>query len=125
MSDQQTQIHRAWEKFLNPEILKSNLVACSLFIATYEILRTSIIDQIKSFFTQGFDGSNWTLSPDYQVKVLSLNKSPFLASQLWLKEMAAINDSDVAAIQQIHDHRNVLAHDLPKVLDNSRNRGQY
>ena len=44
-----------WAKFLNPESLKSNLIAASLFLAAYETLRASAIEQIRSFLTIKFN----------------------------------------------------------------------
>ena len=114
--NEQGKAFRGWDKFLNPDVLKGNLITCSLYIATYEALRTSVIDRIKDFFTNGYGKDGPTVSQDYQDKVLSLNRSSFLASQLWLKEMGAIDADDVCSIHQILDHRNALAHDILRFL---------
>ncbi len=37
------------EKFLNPDTLRGNLIAASRFLAAYETLRASIMDQIRGF----------------------------------------------------------------------------
>jgi hypothetical protein len=38
------QAEDSWDKFLNPETLRANLIAASIFITSYEILKGSIID---------------------------------------------------------------------------------
>lgn len=40
----------AWERYLNPEILRTNLIVASLFITAFEMLKDSIIGQVKYFF---------------------------------------------------------------------------
>ena len=57
-----------------------------------------------------------SLGEDYETKVLCLDKSPLRASLLWLKNMSVIDDPDIAEIDRIREHRNELAHDLPKFL---------
>jgi hypothetical protein len=116
MDEQREQAYRGWSKFLNPEVLRTNLITASIFLATYEMLRASVIDRIRNFFTHDFDENGGIVSEDYQAKVLSLDKSPLRASLLWLKGMSVLDDSDIAHVDQIREHRNALAHDLPKFL---------
>ena len=116
MDKRKEEAHRSWAKFINPEFLRGNLIAASIFLAAYETLRASIIDRIQDFFTTGFDESGWIISEDYKNKVLSLDKSPLRASLLWLKEMSVISDADIELVQAIREHRNELAHDLPKLI---------
>jgi len=116
MNEQRDQARRGWAKFLNPEALRSNLIAASLFLAAYETLRASIIDRIRGFFTHDFDENGMIVGEAYGTKVLSLDKSPLRASVLWLKEMSAIDDFDIAQIDRIREHRNELAHDLPTFI---------
>jgi hypothetical protein len=113
--------HRAhavasWAKFLNPETLRANLITASIFLAAYETLRASVIDHIRGFFTDGFDENRPITSDDYRTKVLSLDKSPLRASLLWLKQMGVVDDSDITRVDQIREHRNEVAHDLPKFI---------
>lgn len=102
----------SWERFLNPEILRTNLIIASLYIAAFEMLKDSIIERIRSFFTNGFDESGWIVSKDYEVKVLSLNKSPVYASLEWLKNMEVVEDQDIDDFNKIKNCRNELAHEI-------------
>jgi hypothetical protein len=113
MSDQST---TSWERFLNPDTLRPNLIAASIYISSFEILKTTIVDRIKDFFTNGFDQNGWRVSPEYQSTVLSKNRSAAYASLAWLKERDAIDDSDMAAFEKVKELRNKLAHQLSRVL---------
>jgi hypothetical protein len=109
-------VYRSWAKFLNPESLRGNLIAASIFLTAYELLRTSVIDRIRDFFTYEFNEHEGVASEDYKDKILSLDKSPLRASLLWLKKMTAIDDTDIELVDKIRKHRNELAHNLPKFI---------
>jgi hypothetical protein len=116
MDNQKKQAFRDWEKFLNPEALQGNLITASIFLAAYEILRASIIDRIRDFFTRGFDENGLIINESYRNEVLSLDRSPLRASLLWLKESSAIGNAEIELVNAIREHRNELAHDLPKFI---------
>lgn len=116
VNSQHQKVIRGWAKLLNPVALKDNLIVASLFLAAYETLKTAIIDQIRNFYCCGFNEQGEIISPNYQAKVLALDKSRLLASLLWLKNNNAIDDADIARIQQIRQHRNELAHELQRFL---------
>lgn len=52
-----------WQNFLNPDVLRPTLIVASLYIAAYEVLKDTIIEQIKSFYTFGFDPNGWRTEP--------------------------------------------------------------
>lgn len=110
------QAYQNWAKFLEPESLKSNLIIASMYLAAFELLKSSVIERIRNFFTYEFNEHGGVVSEDYKDKVLSLDKSPLRASLLWLKEMSAICDADIELIDNIRKHRNELAHELPKFI---------
>ena len=108
----------SWDKFLNPETLRTNLLAASIFITSYEILKNSIVDKIRSFYTTGFDENGWIISESYKSKVLALDGKMrvFQASIAWLKANDVIDSKDEQIIAQLTQHRNDVAHDLPRFL---------
>lgn len=117
------QVIQSWDKFLNPEKLKESLIKASLFLSAYEILKESIIDRPKSFFTHEwhFDEKIGELkgkvSKSYKEKVLSLcPKDEFQSCCLWFKDQGAINESDLIEIAHARKHRNEIAHELPKYI---------
>lgn len=116
MTEHREHARRSWAKFVNPEVLRGNLIAASMFLAAYEILRASVIDRIRSFFCSRFRDGKWVPDDDYRTKCLALDKSPLRASLLWLKQMSAIDDTDMAQVDELRCHRNDLAHDLPRFL---------
>lgn len=106
----------SWLKFLNPELLRTNLIAASLYLSACETLRSTIIDQVRSFFVTGFSGTDETVSSEYTLKVITLHKSLLKASTFWLRQMGAIDDNDVQTLDAFRRDRNEIAHDLPKFV---------
>lgn len=107
-------VEKQWENFLTPAVIQERLIAVSLYITAYEMLKDSIIGRIKDFYCIGFDAEGLTMSPDYQKNVLSLNKSPLYASLKWLQESEVISDQDLLIFEELRRLRNLLAHELPK-----------
>ena len=101
-----------WERFLDPDVVRPSLFSATMFITTFEILKDSIVDDIRGFYTNGFDEHGLTVSSDYQAEVLSKNKSPLYASLQWLRENDAIDDEDLLTFEKLKSTRNLLAHQL-------------
>jgi hypothetical protein len=110
------QLRQSWERFLNPDTLRSNLIIASIFLAAYEILKQSIVERIRNFYSTGFDSSGVMIDSKYEAEVLSKNRSPVYASLAWLKESEAIDDADVAAFDAIRQTRNKIAHEITQML---------
>ncbi len=105
-----------WERFLDPEILKPALFLATMYITTFEILKNSIVDRIKDFYSIGWSLEGSTQSPEYQAKVLVRNKSSIYASLNWLREQEAISDDDLKTFELLKKTRNLLAHQLFEVV---------
>jgi len=109
-------IKQSWERFLNPESLRANLIAGSLYIAAFEMLKSSIIERISDFFSTGFNQDGPIIGEKYKTDVLSLNKSQLYASLAWLKNMNIINDNDLEEFENIKKCRNEIAHEFVNYL---------
>lgn len=112
-----------WQKILQPDIVKTNLILASLYLTAYEILRESICDRIKDFFSNPTKTSTgWEFLPaaEYKNEVLNAHKDLICASCLWLKKMSVLCEDDIKAIEAIRNHRNEIAHELPKLLSNKK-----
>lgn len=105
-----------WERFLDPDVARPSLFLATMFITTFEILKDSIVEDIRGFYTNGFDEHGATVGPEYQSKVLCKNKNPLYASLQWLRENEAINDEDLATFEKLKNTRNLLAHQLFAVV---------
>jgi len=105
-------VKASWERVLHPETLKTNIITASIFSMAFEMLKSSIIEKIESFFTNGFDENGKIVDPEYKEKVLSLNRSPLYASLKWLQDMDAIDDKDLERFEYIKRCRNTLAHEM-------------
>lgn len=105
-----------WERFLDPEMVRPSLFQATMFITAFEILKDSIVDDVRNFFTDGFDEHGSTVGTEYKSKVLSKNKSPLYASLQWLRENDAIDDDDLITFEKLKFTRNQLAHQLFAVV---------
>ncbi len=101
-----------WERFLDPEVVRPSLFMATMFITAFEILKNSIVDRIRDFYSIGWSEEDNTVSPEYANNVLSRNKSVVYASLNWLIEQQAIDESDLATFEQLKRTRNLLAHRL-------------
>jgi len=101
---------------LNPEVTRPRLVAASIYIPGFEVLKDAVVGRIRTFFWTGFDGADDKIDPKYQSDVLARNASPVYASLAWLKEMQAIDDRDVAAFDRVKACHNALAYKLFSTL---------
>ena len=107
----------SWLKFLNPESLKQNLIRTSLYLTCWEMLKQSVVDQPRDFFSMGWtDDGKQGVSPTYQAEILTLAKDPLIASALWFRKSDAISDDDISMLRKLRDHRNEIAHELPNFL---------
>lgn len=105
-----------WERFLDPEAVRPSLFLATMFITTFEILKDSIVDDVRDFYTDGFNEHGPIAGTEYQSKVLSRNKSPLYASLQWLREYDAIDDDDLVTFEKLKITRNQLAHQLFAVV---------
>lgn len=105
-----------WEKFLDPDVVKPSLFLATMFITTFEILKDSVVDRIRDFYTTGFDQTGPIVGLDYQQKVASRNKNILYASLDWLREYEVINAHDLETFEKLKKTRNLLAHQLFDVV---------
>ena len=105
-----------WENFLDPEVVRPSLFLATMFITTFEILKDSVVDRIRDFYTNGADERGPIVGPDYQTKVASRNKSVLYTSLQWLRENEVINAEDLKTFEQLKSTRNQLAHQLFAVV---------
>ncbi len=95
--------------------MRPKLIAASIFIAAFELLKSSIVDRIADFYRMGLEW-NQRDRQEYESKVLSRNRSVVYASLDWLAERAAINNEDLAVFERVKQCRNTVAHELLSVV---------
>lgn len=96
--------------------MKSRLVDASLYLMAFHLLKSSIVEGVREFFTNGFNSEGFTVSEEYETRVLSRSKYKFEASLMFLLETGGITESDIEEIHQLRDYRNKLAHDIPSSI---------
>lgn len=109
-------IEKQWENLLTPAVMQERLIAVSLYITAYEMLKESIIGRLRDFYCIGFTADGITTSPEYNKKVLALNKSPLYASLTWLKNTEVVSQEDIELFEQLKQVRNSLAHEVPEIV---------
>ena len=96
-----------WEEFLDPAVMRPRLITAAVYIASFELLKERLVERIREFMCPpGLDDG------EYESDVLKRNRSPLYASLDWLREMGAIDESDLASFESIKRCRNQLAHEL-------------
>jgi len=100
------------EQLLDQTALRTNLIVASIYIAAFELLKESIIERIREFYSFRFQKGKIQTDPEYATEVLTKSRSPLYASLQWLKEIDAIDSSDIAMFEQAKKCRNILAHEM-------------
>jgi hypothetical protein len=72
-------------RLLDPSELRRNLVAASLYIMGFEMLKHEIADNLHDFFAVDGTADGWLDSDEYRREVLALDSNPVMASLLWFK----------------------------------------
>lgn len=110
-------VTKAWDDLLNPEVLRPKLIAASIYITAFELLKITVIERLRSFYTHGFDEvGDEVISPEYTAAVLARNNSVLYASLDWLRDNDAINSQDLESFERVKNLRNRLAHGLLDVV---------
>lgn len=105
-----------WEDVLNPEIMRERLISVSIFIIAFELLRETIVDNLRAFYADGYDSNGTIVGNAYETEVLSRNRSVVYASLDWLLSHDAINAEDIESYERIKRVRNRVAHELLHVF---------
>jgi hypothetical protein len=120
MSNIDNDVFERWSKFLDPEQLRLHLISASLYLAAWETFETAVISRVRDFYWNGFDEKGETVSPEYDTEVLSKDKSPFRALMIWFRDSGAIVDADFQIADRARQHRNEIAHEIPKFVFSER-----
>ena len=72
-------VKASWERALHPKTLKTNIITASIFSMAFEMLKSSIIEKIESFFTNGFNENGMIVDPEYKEKLCTrqISQNPY------------------------------------------------
>lgn len=103
---------------LSPEAVRLTLIRAGCFLTAYELIKVSVLDEVKGFFCNGIKDGEFTYDEDsYRRSVLSLSEDGrFDASCKWLVLMEALTEDEAALLREVHIHRMEIAHELPRLL---------
>jgi hypothetical protein len=104
--------HDALNRKLAAPAIRVALQRAGIFLTGWELLKNDIEDRVRGFY----EIRTGTVDERYESEVLSRSKHRLEASVLWLVEMGALTEARAARVQEIREHRNEIAHQLPKLL---------
>ncbi|MFL6605744.1 MAG: hypothetical protein ACJ8R9_31080 [Steroidobacteraceae bacterium] len=88
------------------------LAYAGLVLLGFELVKALIVKPIRAFYAHTTFGAGLPFK-SYAEDVKSRHRDEFEACLLYLRDfMQAVDAADMAAIQALRQHRNVLAHDL-------------
>jgi hypothetical protein len=69
-------------------------MVAAVYLTAYELVKYSIIEQLKNFYLSTESTGETEMLKQYTKEVLTLDKSIFVASCLWLEKMEAISNKE-------------------------------
>jgi hypothetical protein len=95
---------------LEPQELKSRLLATSIILSAYEIIKAMVVHNTKFSFLIGTGYGGDKYADEYNTDVLARHKSPLVASAKYLAEhYEAISVDDVDQIIALRGLRNSVS----------------
>jgi hypothetical protein len=101
-------------RLFDKETLKNRIARSGVFLIAFDFLKSALIRKIKWFITYG--GSASTELYVQEVLARDPQKDPLIASARWFQGRGVLTNEDVTLIIRFRDHRNVIAHELPNIL---------
>jgi hypothetical protein len=93
------------------------LIRAGAFLSAYELIRLQVVDGVRDFYWTGReDNGKEVLYPDYETDVRARDKSVYTASVSWLVEGGALTQQQADVLEEVHQHRHEVAHELPRIL---------
>lgn len=124
MDDEKFQkLIRSIKKIYTPETLKGTLINASLILTLYELMKYSLIQQVKNFFEiEGKEPSD-----EYKDEINQLRnelpkkhrKYDLLVYASWFKKHEVLTEEDFKNVIKIWKYRNEIAHELINFLVDS------
>jgi hypothetical protein len=104
------------ESKLKPEVMGLALIRSGALLTGYELVKTSILEDIKSFYSVGISGEGVAHDTRYERDVLTLAPNKFEASVEWLVRNQALDRAHVDILNSVRSHRHEVAHELARFL---------
>jgi len=111
-------IANTFAKVTHSATLRASLERVSLYLTTYETLKSAIIERVKGFFSDGWtiteDGElDAQLSAEYKNRVITLqSRDELTACCLFLRDISCLSDDQIETIKRLRSHRNSVAHEI-------------
>lgn len=100
-----------------PEAMGAAMIRAGAILTGYELVKSSILDQPKSFFATEWDAAGQpVIGRYYRARVLAGGLNAWAGSCAWLVESGALTLGHVEALERIRAHRGDVAHELARLL---------
>lgn len=122
-------------KFLDKDLIRLNLILSSLFLFCFEVLKYSIVEDVKDYLMEVFEFEEARkeitslemlldemehrqerVAAACEKRLKDLDRNRWRASCLLLKEIGVISERDLDDLDEIRKDRNEIAHELPQLL---------
>lgn len=105
---------------LETQNIRKNLLRAALYLSAYEVLQHSVIDGVDGFLAYEKEREDWKkeyakLCAEKGWKAKKY-RSAFYRSCYWLIKYGALKEKDLQTLDEINEHRNTVAHELPQFL---------
>jgi hypothetical protein len=101
------EVRKAYAKFLEPARLRENLLLGALYLATFEVLKTVIVNNIVGFFSRGeYEDGEPAKTARYWASLAKYgSRDVYRASCLWHQARYALSSDEVETLLAIREHR--------------------
>ncbi len=105
-------------KFLNRELLKANLSFAALFLTAFELLKLSVIGAVENVLAWFPEDAKQIerYEAELGIRFDQRDERGLLPSANWLFRIDVLTQDEIEVIKAIRNHRNEIAHELPRLL---------
>lgn len=127
MLQSQEEVADYYKKLFDHEEVRNNLALAGLYLATFEVLKSIVVGNIRSFYAFDFpdEKGEWDAEKIKSKQYLKATEKfyrskkdgdEFRACGLWLVDSKVINQDEANELLDIRTERNTIAHELPDLL---------
>jgi hypothetical protein len=95
------------------------LETVGMYAFAYEIVSSTVADNVSGFFTTGLDEKGWTFDGEWD-EVRSKHRHELAACLDWLVDQDVLTEEEAASVDALRKERNRYAHNFTEILANPR-----
>lgn len=95
------------------------LETVGMYAFAYELVSTTVVDNVSGFFATGLDESGWTYADDWD-EVRSKHRHELDSCLAWLVTQDVLTADDAKSVDALRKERNRYAHEFTEIIVNPR-----